>query len=719
MLKKFISITLSAFLLFLTLAEAAPFSSHAAIFDSFTFSSEEEGTHIEGQVIVTLAAPSKTSLAKKGTTSFDDEIQVETSWNFGNADTLGNTEEEKEFLEDKTMYVSKVSSDIYSTEELIEKLKKKAYVVSVEPDYYQKKMSVTNDTLSDFQWYLDGTGKFSGSGKGIQYSKGKNISSSKTPIVAVVDTGIDYTHEDLSARMWKNPYSSLPGVYGYDYGDYDSDPMDEDEDGHGTHCAGSIGAISNNGKGIAGVSNNVRLMALKVVDSSGDISNSSIIGAFNYIYRAQKLGANIAAINCSWGGGGSSETMKELVKKIGSAGALFIFAAGNDGKNRDATFSSRKECPYDLPDTYTVKVGASTPNDLPASFSDYGISSVDLFAPGSDIVSTVNRTEFFPSFYTREEQKALCAYYSSCGDEETALYTPTDIGIQSPDTEYMGISHSAEDYFGNISDGSLQIFIRAPYGTSSFFVYMDVTDLNLDASKTHYVSCDIGLSEKGEISWEHYSRKISSSYFITQSGKRYVRLLGLSGPLYSQAAIYIDNPAISVDNPDTTRFGKYSIMGGSSMSAPIVSGAVAVMASHFTTDTATKRKSRLLSCTRKLSSLSLHCKTSGLLDMSKIASSTVPESKQKILVKKVKLNRKKATLRYKKKLKLKATITPKNATNKKVKWYSSKKKYATVTKNGIVKAKKKGIGHTVKIYARAKDGSKKKAYCKVKIKKKR
>ena len=86
-------------------------------------------------------------------------------------------------------------------------------------------------------------------------------------------------------------------------------------------------------------------------------------------------------------------------------------------------------------------------------------------------------------------------------------------------------------------------------------------------------------------------------------------------------------------------------------------------------------------------------------------------------MKKVKLNKKKATLRYKKKLKLKATVTPKKATNKKIKWTCSSKKYATVSKKGVVKAKKKGIGHTVKITAMAKDGSKKKAVCKVKIKK--
>ncbi len=739
-IKKSVSVTLAFLLLLLAPAEIIPASYTAAASDADSLSPEKEGSYKEGSVIVTLAAPSKTSLSKKGVASFDDDILVENSWDFGEADTLGSSEEQKKFLEDKTMYVSTVSSDIYSTEELVEKLEKKAYVVSVEPDYYQKKLSVTDDTFSDFQWYLDGTGTFSGSAKGIRYSEGKNLSSSKTPIIAVVDTGVDYTHEDLAARMWKNPYPSLPGVYGYDFGDNDSDPMDED--GHGTHCSGIIGAVSNNGKGIAGVSDSVRLMALKVFDASETITNSAIISAFHYIYNAQQLGANIAAVNCSWGGGPSASAMAELVKKIGDAGALFIFASGNDGKNQDT--ASRKECPYDLPDTYIVKVGASDQNELPASFSDYGTSSVELFAPGTDILSTVKETVFSPALYPQSLRNELCAYYSSCGDGKTILYTPTDIGISQPAAtaiEYLGISHSTEDLFGNAKDGSFMVNINAPKRDSStFFLYMDVTGLNLDTSKTHYISCDMGIREGDAVSWEHYSREISSSYFISRSGKSYVRLLGLSGSLSEIPAIYIDNPAISVDAPDAERFGKYSLMSGTSMAAPLVSGAAAVMAAHFTTDTAAQRKARLLLCTRKLPAFSMHCKTSGILDMSKISSSTLPQSSPlknitggnitggntaggnpsgKILVKKIKLNKKKATLRYKKKLKLKATVTPKNATNKKITWSSSKKKYATVTKSGIVKAKKKGIGHTVKIYARAKDGSKKKAYCKVKIKKKK
>lgn len=161
----------------------------------------------------------------------------------------------------------------------------------------------------------------------------------------------------------ENPYDQLelPGTYGYDFGDYDSDPMDEDEDGHGTHCAGVISAVSDNNKGICGISN-AKLMALKVFNSAGTSYDSAIIAAFNYIYKAQTLGANIAAINCSWGGGGSSSTsMKTLINQIGQNGSLFLFAAGNDGEDHNNAISDG--CPYDLDSPYVVTVGASTQTD--------------------------------------------------------------------------------------------------------------------------------------------------------------------------------------------------------------------------------------------------------------------------------------------------------------------------------------------------------------------
>ena len=188
--------------------------------------------YVEGEAIVTLNASFKTGLAKEGTASFDSDIEVKNSWDFGPAKKKKG----------KNLYLSEVRSDTYSTKELIEKLKRQDNVVAAEPNYYRYKLATTNDTYADEQWYLDGTGAYQTTSSGIQYKNRIQTSNDSDTIVAVVDTGIDYTHEDLTAHMWKNPYDQLelPGTYGYDFGDYDSDPMDEDEDGHGTHCAGVI-----------------------------------------------------------------------------------------------------------------------------------------------------------------------------------------------------------------------------------------------------------------------------------------------------------------------------------------------------------------------------------------------------------------------------------------------------------------------------------------------
>ena len=105
--------------------------------------------------------------------------------------------------------------------ELIENLKKQDNVVAAEPNYYRYKLATTNDTYADEQWYLDGTGAYQTTSSGIQYKNRIQTSNDSDTIVAVVDTGIDYTHEDLTAHMWKNPYDQLelPGTYGYDFGD--------------------------------------------------------------------------------------------------------------------------------------------------------------------------------------------------------------------------------------------------------------------------------------------------------------------------------------------------------------------------------------------------------------------------------------------------------------------------------------------------------------------
>ena len=363
-------------------------------------------------------------------------------------------------------------------------------------------------------------------------------------------------------------------------------------------------------------------------------------------------------------------------------------------------------------------MGASDTTDARAGFSDYGAASVDLFAPGSQILSTVNTETFYPALLPATERDPLCSYFSSCENIDKSLFLPAGSVTVSE------IAHSPEDSLGNRASGSLRLKISPSASKDSLLLYIDVTDLDLSPNASYYLGYDIGVKENGALDWAHQNARCTSKNFYDVDDKTYFTILGLSGSFQSIPEIYLDNISISTANPSASSLQKYDVYSGTSMAAPSVSAAVAILASTYTKDNAAQRRERLLTCVRKVSKLSRYCKTGGVLDLRKVPTATYTTSSvnnpsTKVKVTKVKLNKKKATLRYKKKLKLKATVTPKKATNKKVKWYVSNKKYASVTQKGVVKAKKKGIGHTVKVYAKAKDGSGKKAYCKVKIKKKK
>lgn len=776
------SLLLSSVPVFAEKVEEAP-ENHSTASD---FSSEYE----EGTVLVTLASPKKTSLTKEGQTSFDPRIKVEEAYDLGDAASTAKTEEQKEFLSDKTLYVSEVSSDSYSTSELIDELDDQAYVVSVEPDYVQHLSSVSDDAYSDEQWYLDSGSKYSGGSTGISYSFAKQKTKTGTPVIAVMDTGINYEHEDLADHMWINPYLSkgLSGIYGYDFTENNAYCMDVE--GHGTHCAGIIAAAADNQKGIAGISG-AKLMALKVFDAEGTTTNSTIIKALNYIIQAKQAGVNIAAVNCSWGGGESGYTMPQLVQKIGSAGTLFVFASGNDGINHD---TSELSCPYDLyrgtsPSenrNYIIITGASDPYDNPADFSDYGKQDVDLFAPGSRILSTYIEDTYFAGIYDSSKETRLTQQLLSFDTENESekLYTDDDLGISTEITDLHATYLSDTDYRESSDSGSLlwsfDLGDTPSAGERSTYLYLDVTEEDPDVDADYYVSMLLGTEEtEGTVTWNHIVKKSSGNYgsednrfYQTSDGRIYFKILGivLNRNATGTLSYYVDDIGISVADPDPSEFGQYELMNGTSMAAPMVSGALGLLNEVYPDDTVTDRRNRLLTCVRTTGTVSQKCMTGGILDLSKMdsytpsqtpvtsdpassstnqtASSSVSSSSgDKVTVKKVKIastakktytvtsksksgktktkkktskvkiKNSKITLRAGNKLKLTASITPKNASNKKIKWSSSRKKWASITQKGIVTAKKKGRGHTVKITAAARDGSGKKATVKIAIKK--
>jgi thermitase len=254
--------------------------------------------------------------------------------------------------------------------------------------------STPNDPMFGEQWALRNEGQNGGKAKAdiSAIEAWKKTKGSKKVVVAVLDTGVDYTHQDLSSNIWTRP-DNLPAykdeelgtindLHGFDADANLQDPMDDN--GHGTHCAGIIGAEGDNSEGIAGVNWQVQIMPLKFLSRGGFGSTKNAIEAINYVIERKRAGVNIRIVSNSWGSTAKSKALGDVIRAAGEEGILFIAAAGNDGSDNDR----RPHYPsnYDLPNM--VSVAALDRNDSLASFSNFGIKTVHVAAPGKDIKST-------------------------------------------------------------------------------------------------------------------------------------------------------------------------------------------------------------------------------------------------------------------------------------------------------------------------------------------
>lgn len=212
-------------------------------------------------------------------------------------------------------------------------------------------------------------------------------------IVAVLDTGVDLQHEDLSPNAWVNPSpGALPGfsndINGWNFiSDNNQTFVSSSEDFHGTHVAGSIGAVGDNKIGVTGVAWHVKLMSLKFLGGPlGKGSTSNAVRAINYAIDMRNRGFNIRVINASWGGGGNSQALRDAIAAANTAGILFVCAAGNESNNVDETPSYPSAFAGSL--SGTISVAAVDQGGNLASFSNYGHGSVSVGAPGVQIEST-------------------------------------------------------------------------------------------------------------------------------------------------------------------------------------------------------------------------------------------------------------------------------------------------------------------------------------------
>jgi len=279
--------------------------------------------------------------------------------------------------------------------------------VNVEPDHIIRAAEIPNDPFFDLLWGMRNVGQDTDPSNGVDLGlPGADIRAEQawnlwtgdpTFRIALIDSGIDYEHPDLKANIWTNP-GEIPGngidddrngwvddVHGYNFVDDTFDPMDDN--GHGTHVGGTLGAVGNNGIGVAGVNWRCRIVALKILDQAGEGNLCDAIEAMDYV-----VANGIRVSNNSWGTGEFSQGLSDVIEESQAVGHLFVAAVGNlFGLNLDhfPIFPAA----FDLPNI--ISVGAINARDQLSLFSNIGPKSVDLGAPGSFILSAGPAATYF------------------------------------------------------------------------------------------------------------------------------------------------------------------------------------------------------------------------------------------------------------------------------------------------------------------------------------
>jgi subtilisin family serine protease len=396
-----VKLNLQSFLIFTLLLAALPVAAQ---------NEANNGHEVKGhQAILKIAAPAAVIL---------DQIKQ-----------LGDADDFRPLSGALNLYVLHSKSENVAA--LLNSLKNHPSVVYVEPDYIVKTSVTPNDPGFPQQWsFLNTTTP----GADIGATNAWAISTgSTTNIVGVVDTGMDYTHPDLAANVWSAPapftvtlsWGTLTcpaGSHGYNAITRSCAPMDDN--GHGTHVSGTIGAVGNNATGVAGVNWTTRIMALKFLDSTGSGAVSDAIDGIEFALQAKTIfgnAANVRVFSNSWGGSGFSQGLLDEINKVNTANGLFVVAAGNSSQNDDTT--PTYPASYAAPNLITV--AATTGSDTLASFSNYGLTTVHLGAPGVNIVSTWPNSQYAnlsgTSMATPHVSGAAMLVLSACNLSTAAL----------------------------------------------------------------------------------------------------------------------------------------------------------------------------------------------------------------------------------------------------------------------------------------------------------
>jgi subtilisin family serine protease len=483
-----------------------------------------------------------------------------------------------------------------TVEDLVERLRRNPFVASASLNYYRHAVGgMPDDPRFRDQWALVNTGQtangFAGtSGADIRWLAAKGlVPATGDVVVAVIDSGVDYTHPELAGSMWTNP-GEIPtnaidddtngfvdDVYGYDFSGNtngappDSDPMD-DFTHHGTFCSGIIAAQRNNAQGVAGTSR-ARIMALKVSEGSNVFPDGDIIAAMNYAVLMKGRGVNIVVFNESFGGTGFIQAEQDALGAAGAVGIVISAAAGNSSANTD----TNSFFPVNFTNNNLIGVAATDAQDQLASFSNFGTNHVDLAAPGARILSTL----------------------------------PPHQGLAAE------VFTAASNYSANVLEFSGQ--------TTGITATIVDCGLGYATSFPATVLGNIALIQRGDL---FFYEKVGNAM---ASGAVAVVIYNNVPGNFNGGLVTASNwiPTVSISMADGQELlthvptsitviatgAAYGFSDGTSFSAPHVSAAVALMAMAFPGDSVTQRIARILANVDVLPQLAGKTKTSGRLNL--------------------------------------------------------------------------------------------------------
>ena len=462
-----------------------------------------------------------------------------------------------------------------TTAELIAELSRDPAVETAEPNYLRWVTTTPpNDTYFTNLWGLQNTGQ---SINGLAGTAGDDIRfipawalaqqpGTNRPVVAVIDSGVDYTHPDLASNIWintaENPTNGLDNdgngftndYYGYDFADNLPDPTDSGY--HGTHVAGTIAALGNNALGVIGVAYQARIMALRASSDGETLPDSAVIEAIQYATMMKGRGVNVVAINESFGGGGSNSTEVAALQAAGSAGIIVCCAAGNNTNDNDTTLVYPAS--YRL--SNMIVVAATDQNDALAFFSNYGTNTVDLGAPGMNILSTL--------------PVALAGTIASV-QQGPNIYSAN--GLQ-----YAGTT-GGTNITATVYDCGLGYATNFPTAVSNNIALIERGTLNFSEKVANAMTA----GARAAIIYNNTAGNFSGNLGGSSNWIPAVSLAQADG-----LALQTNSPATVINRPDPTQI--YQYLDGTSMATPHVSGAVAFAAMNFPTETVTQRIQRVL-----------------------------------------------------------------------------------------------------------------------------